>query len=408
MKKPLFLLFLSLLSFPAFPVEIRFAFWGNEKRIEAMEEVASLYEEMNSEVSIILEDYSYSEWQQALMIAQRENTLPDITSFDYKWTGWVDRTKLVDLRTLDNLDLSTMDRSMFGDSEKLIGIPLGLNGLGLVYNPAFIERFSLTSPAFWDWDDIIRIGKFVHSSDPESYLFFVPDAQWHYIIRTYILQQSGHHILSSDGSIGCTEKDLESAFDFVLTLVDTGTIPPFGVGVLFENWLPQWNEMWRSGKWGMTTASSSTVPDIALSSPFEVQTAPYPVSDDAIEGGVYAAPTMLLGIAESSLCKDEAASFLNFLINDRAAARIISDSCGVPANTAIAAEDDSSLVYPVVRSAFRNAAEESNPYEMEDEVQELINEYVHLVGFGMYTPENAASEMLLRLKSISWSIMGNE
>ena len=77
-----------------------------------MEEVASLYEAMNSEVSIILEDYSYSEWQQALMIAQRENTLPDITSFDYKWTGWVDSTKLVDLRTLDNLDLTTMDRSM--------------------------------------------------------------------------------------------------------------------------------------------------------------------------------------------------------------------------------------------------------------------------------------------------------
>ena len=136
-----------------------------------------------------------------------------------------------------------------------------------------------------------------------------------------------------------------------------------------------------------------------------MQTAPYPVSDDAIEGGVYAAPTMLLGISEASEHKEEAAAFINFLENDREAAAIISDSCGMPLNKQIAAEDEESLIYPVVISAFQNASDESNPYEMEAELQELISEYVHLVGFGMLTPEEAAAEMIIRVEDISDSLM---
>ena len=409
MKRMLLLLLILFFCFGLSASEIRFAFWGNETRIEAMEKAASLYEDRNKDVSIILEDYSYSEWQQNLMVAMRENTLPDITAFDYKWTGWIDSSKLTDLRKLETLDFSNMETSFIenysGSNEKLIGIPLGLNGLGLVYSVPFLSRFSLSDPSGWDWEDIIENGERVHREDPDCYLFFVPDAQWHYIIRTHILQHSGHHILSSDGSVGCTREDLEDSFAFVLRLVETGTIPPFGLGVLYENWLPQTNEMWRTGKWGMTTASSSTVPDMIIYSPFAVGTAPYPVAESAIDKGVYAAPTMLLGISEASEHKEEAAAFINFLENDREAAAIISDSCGMPLNKQIAAEDEESLIYPVVISAFQNASDESNPYEMEAELQELISEYVHLVGFGMLTPEEAAAEMIIRVEDISDSLM---
>ena len=177
MKRMLLLLLILFFCFGLSASEIRFAFWGNETRIEAMEKAASLYEDRNKDVSIILEDYSYSEWQQNLMVAMRENTLPDITAFDYKWTGWIDSSKLTDLRKLETLDFSNMETSFIenysGSNEKLIGIPLGLNGLGLVYSIPFLSRFSLSDPSGWDWEDIIENGERVHREDPDCYLFFV-------------------------------------------------------------------------------------------------------------------------------------------------------------------------------------------------------------------------------------------
>ncbi|MBO8436759.1 MAG: extracellular solute-binding protein [Spirochaetes bacterium] len=388
--------------------EIRFSFWGNEMRFKAMERAVLLYEERNPDVDIILDEHSYSDCQQAFRIRTKEGTLSDISAYDYKWTSWIEDEALSDLRDFPSLDISSLDESLLEKysmkNSKIIGIPLGMNGLGLVYNEDFIERFSLSDPSFWTWDDIIENGSKVHEEDHSSYLFFVPDSQWHYIFRTFILQMSGHHIINEDGSPGCTVEDLEAALQFVLILIETGTIPDFGIGTLYENWLPQRNEMWINGKWGMTVASSSTVPDIASLSPFPVGTAPYPVEKDAIDSGVYAAPTMLLSISENSEHKVEAADFIGYLVHDTIAAAMLSDSCGLPVDKHNAKSVSAdSLVYPMVISALENSAAVTIPYEMEDELQVVISEYVHMVGFRILTPDEAAKRMMDRIELISES-----
>ena len=395
-------------------IAIRFSFWGNEMRFQAMERAAMIYEQRNPDSDIILDEHLYGDCQQSFRIRMREGTLADISAYDYKWTSWIDEKELTDLKTLPSLDISALDSSLIEKysmkNSKLIGIPLGMNGLGLVYNKDFIDRFSLSDPFFWNWDDIIENGKRVHKSDPTSYLLFVPDAQWHYIFRTFILQNSGKHIINEDGSVGCTADDLEEALCFILYLIETGTIPDFGIGTLYENWLPQSNEMWINGKWGMTTASSSTVPDIASGSPFPVGTAPYPVPDDAVDSGVYAAPTMLLAISNKSEHKSEAAAFISFLVNDPEAAAMLSDSCGLPVNRYNAESVSSdSLVYPMVISALKNSALSSIAYEMEDELQVVISEYIHMVGFRILSPGEAAKRMMGRIELIAASFAdGNQ
>ena len=386
------------------PVAIRFSFWGNEMRFDAIEQAVSLYERGNPDVRIILDEGSYSDSRQSLQIMMTEGSMPDIVAYDYKWTGEIDDRLFVDLRSLDSLNFSDIPVEIIKDFSildgRLIGMPLGLNGLGLVYNRSFFEKFALSDQDLWDWDDIIENGRKVHEADPESYLLFFPDSQWHYIFRTYILQRSGHHILDEDGSIGCTIEDLEAAFSFILSLIDSGTIPPFGQSTRFENWLPQWNEMWRRGKWGMTTASSSTIPDIGLASPFPIGTASFPVPDDAVDSGVYAAPTMLLAISRGSQHKEEAAAFIDFLINDPEASLIISDSCGMPANSRNRVQDSSDLVYPMVIAALEDSADELYPSETGDELLEVISEYIHIIGFGILSPLEAAHDMMARIGSI--------
>ncbi len=390
--------------FPAFCSDMTIMLWGNEVRFDAMERAIELYERTDGKVDIALEKGSYGDIWQKLQIMMNENSLPDIVAYDYKWMSELDDSLFVDIRGIDGIDRSSIPADILQDfsmkNGRMIGLPLGLNGIGLVYSKVFFERFGLDDPSSWDWNDIIENGRKVHEADPEAYLLFFPDSQWHYLFRTYILQESGHHIFSADGSIECTAEDLESVFSFILELIDTGTIPPFGQGTKFENWLPQWNEKWRKGEWGMTTASSSTIPDMATASPFPIATAPYPVPDNAIDSGVYAAPTMLLAISNASDSKEAAASFIDFLINDSRASRIISDSFGMPANV-LNRREGNSLVYPMVEAALADAADYIYPEETSDELLEVISEYVHLVGFGIYTAEDAAQDMMKRLGAIA-------
>lgn len=399
-----FSVFLALLAVYGEEVELRFMFWGNSMRFASIAEATELYERSHEGVDIILDEKSYGDARQSLKILSREADLPDIVAYDCKWTDEIDDALFADLGWLDAIDCSGIASGILSrfsvKNGRLIGIPLGLNGLGLVYNRGFFSKFNLSDPSRWDWDDIVENGRKVHQADSDSYLMFFPDSQWHYFFRTYILQTSGNHIFEVDGSIGCTVEDLEGVFSFILELVESGTIPPFGIGARFENGLPHTNEMWRAGKWGMATASSSTIPDIVASSPFPVSTAPYPVPADAVDKGVYAAPTMLLAISESSVHQEEAASYISFLINDSEASRIISDSCGLPVN-ASNRDDGGELVYSVVEAALLNSPGGLYPTETSDELLEVISEYIHMVGFGIMTPRQAALEMMRRLEQVN-------
>ena len=142
------------------PVAIRFSFWGNEMRFDAIEQAVSLYERVNPDVRIILDEGSYSDSRQSLQIMMTEGSMPDIVAYDYKWTGEIDDRLFVDLRSLDSLDFSDIPVEIIKDFSildgRLIGMPLGLNGLGLVYNRSFFEKFALSNPDLWDWDDIIE------------------------------------------------------------------------------------------------------------------------------------------------------------------------------------------------------------------------------------------------------------
>ena len=72
----------------------------------------------------------------------------------------------------------------------------------------------------------------------------------------------------------------------------------------------------------------------------------------------------------------------------------------MPANSRNRVQDSSDLVYPMVIAALEDSAEELYPSETGDELLEVISEYIHIIGFGILSPLEAAHDMMARIGSI--------
>ena len=92
---------------------------------------------------------------------------------------------------------------------------------------------------------------------------------------------NGQNLVKDDYTPGFTADEMAKIFDYERQLVETGTVPPFAEGVLYETVYADQNPNWLNQDLGIFPTSSSLVPGIAKASDFELATMRYPVAKDA-------------------------------------------------------------------------------------------------------------------------------
>ena len=270
-------------------VTIRFSWWGADTRHEATLKVMNMYMEKHPNVTIEGEYGSFDSFYQKLQTQLGGGTEPDIISVDYKWVS--DLTAqgelFVDMNSLtDQIDMSGFDMDfakIYGaKGDYLIGLPVGLNGMGYLYNVEFLKQYGIEPGDDWTWETVLENGKKVQEQDPSKHLMYNHADHWVYMVKAILKQMNGQNLVKDDYTPGFTADEMAKIFDYERQLVETGTVPPFAEGVLYETVYADQNPNWLNQDLGIFPTSSSLVPGIAKASDFELATMRYPVAKDAV------------------------------------------------------------------------------------------------------------------------------
>ncbi len=405
---------LSMLVAPALAADatLRFSWWGGDARHEATLKNIDRYAELFPNVTVEPEYGGFDGYLDRYYIQLAGKQQPDISQIDFKWvydlmTNYQER--FVNLYNLEGLDLSQFDpdflAAVCGTEDFLIGIPLGTNCYGMIYNVEFFEKFGLTDPGKWTWEDLIVMGEKVQEQDPESHLLCSRLSNFAYIVRFMLKQRTGVDMISEDGKLTFTEEDMTYVFDYILRLVTSGTLPPFEELMPYGTSYPEQTPGWVEARYGLAFSMGSTAVATITGSPFEIKTLYTPVLADAKNSGWATTASQLYAISADGANREEAVKFVNYLLNDDEAILVTGDTRGIPSNLHGAELlSEQGLIRSQVMEINEKSAElgmqVENGQTLDSNLHNLIQEFVQEVGYKKLTPEAAAKAFIVEAEKI--------
>ncbi len=386
------------------PVELRFTWWGADARGDLTQEVIDLFEEEHPDIRIQPQWTSWESYWDRLNTEAAAGDMPDIIQMDESQIAtYGQQGTLRDLGSLDGLDLSGMEDNVLQTGEvdgTLYGAPVGIALHAMAYNPEVLDQAGIEVPddTTWSWEDFYDISAQVHEELGDGVhgidFYSLQSANLQFVAR-----QKGEEVFPREDETPITRETIVEFFEQNLELVETGAVPPGdvqteGVGLSLEQ-------------------SPFAVDEAAFTPLWHTQVQAY-VDASGIEMGLLRQPalepgdhrmvnkaSMYWSIAESTDHPEEAATFVDFLLNDPEAARILGVERGVPAIPEIQEVIEPDLG-PTGQLSVEFAA------DLQDEVvpppqvtpsgaSTWSDDYQRIAGevlFGQITPEDAADQLL--------------
>lgn len=384
------------------PVELRFSWWGGESRHEGTLAAIDAYMAKNPNVKIEAEYSGWDGYYQKLVTQLAGTTAPDVIQINYNWlynlrrqgkffTDPRDMKGIIDVSGFSQASLDAI--SVDGE---LQGLPTGLNAAGMIYNKEFFKKNNIPEDIdYWNWDNLLEEGKRIHDADSNQYLLNEFPNSIVSLCDMY-LEQEGKEIVKSDYTLGVNAEELTEAYEYIQKLFDNGVITPFEESALFQDKTEQYPK-WLNGEMGMFIQVASVIP--ALSSNFEVGVTRVPLMDGAKSSGVSINATNIFAVNDSGDNKEEAAKFINWMLNDEEGIKTLKDVRGVQST-----ENgrkillDAGAINPVISQtidiASKYPGQANSEAEMNSELDDIKLQFVEKLGYGELSPKEAASEML--------------
>ena len=385
-------------------VTLRFAWWGGDSRHEATLAAIEAYEKEHPNVKIEGEYQGYDGYYEKMITTLSSGTAPDIMQFHRDWIADVQGAKhyLADLSTLP-VDLSTLDQTVLNNSGTYEGEPVlfscSQGGQIMYVNKEFAQKYNLDLDKIYTWEEIMEKGKEIHDANPEEYLMTADiDVLNRLIILEYLAQMTGGSIVNEDYSLNFTQEQMTASLQNIKDLYESGTMEPFGESAVFVGQMEQ-NTKWVNGQIGILLDITGSTAKYKASIPAELDCMSIPVMEGAKSSGVDFSGNMGFVINDTSENKEEAAKFLDWMMNDEEAIEILKDSRGYPATTtAIEVMTKEDLLDPVMKKATEIAAD-NNPFAINaisgnTELETIRKDIIQEVIYGDITPEEGAAEMI--------------
>jgi oligogalacturonide transport system substrate-binding protein len=386
-------------------VTLRFSWWGSEGRHKALLQAIDLYMSKNPHVTIEAEYSGFDGYYQKLVTQFAGGTAPDLTPLSADWIDdiAIKGDLVLDLNTQkNNINLQAFDQQFLSKyvviKNKLVGLPMGVNGLVTAYNKDFFKRFGIPEDTKWDWNKIHEIGKQVHQKDTSAYLLGA--LEFRTFLQPYIAQKTGKQWINDDKTLGFDQAVLAEAFAYYKKLLDDGVIQPVAESSLYPDFTK--NVAFQKGNIGMAFALASSITSLKQYVP-SLDAAQFPIPADAKASGVLVIPSNPLAINKQTKHPEEAAKFASWLLTELDSAMIVKDNYSVPpSNTNAQALAEKNLIDPTVAKAVKIALEKPgdpvNGISNNQEITKLTNDYMQQVAFGQSAPEKAAKELVDRLQ----------
>ena len=368
MKKLIF--FLTVLSLAALAVSgckkkeaggyIRYAWWGNTIRDERTIKATQLFMEKNPGVTVETEPAGWDGYWSKMNTQAAAGSLPDIMQQDYTYIEqYNNRNQLLDMNPFVQkgiIDLSKWSESALASGRlngKLVALSMGTNAWGMGVDMAAVQKAGLAiDDTAWTWKDYEQIALTIYQ---KTGVQTMPFNEFHQAFE-HIARQFGVPFFAADRkSLGMTANvaaagAVKEALDMHLRLKAAGALydpdDAFILSRAMEEFPISQGKTWNNFHWSNQHVGLIN----AAKRPLEYLIFPS-VNGNKAPFGTYLKPSMFISILHSSTNQELAARFVNFMLNDPEANRILLAERGIPGPSTIR-EDLSGRVDPNMKYLF--------------------------------------------------------
>ena len=396
-------------------VELRFSWWGADDRHSNMQQVIEIFEAENPDVRISPNYTDWGSYWDRLATSTAANDAPDIMMQEERYLReYGDRGALADLNEFsDELDLSKID-PLIADSGDLdgqtYGVASGVNVYAVLADPeAFAEAgVEMPDDTTWTWDDYVEIAAQI-SEATDGEVVGTQSMSYNESGFQIFARQHGENLYDEDGELAFSPETLAEWFRITEDLLESGGQPGASQSVEIEAGGPDQSVL-ATNTGAMAHFWSNQLGGLTASSDRDLELLRYPGESENERTGMYFKPAMFYSVSAGTDHPQEAARFVDFMLNDNQAAELILADLGLPANIDVRAHILSSLPEADERSAiFLSDVEgdivDGNPPPPigAGEVVEITKRVSDELAFGNITPEEAAEQFIAEVESATGS-----
>ncbi|UUN29900.1 ABC transporter substrate-binding protein [Streptomyces sp. FIT100] len=317
---------------------LRYTWWGNPDRAARTEQAVALFEERHPGIEVQTSFAGYEAYKQKLATQAAGGDAPDVMQLDYRQIDqYASGGVLLDLGTRrQTLRTGEIDTGLLATGVvdgKQYAIPQGRGTETVAYDAGQWKAAAVDLPrAGWTWDDWAAAMRALakRTGKPGS----VDPGQSEDCFEAWLRGQ-GKSLYTEDGGLGFTVGDLTRWWTFTDGLRREGAVSPAEETTQLDGSVE--NTPLARGRaiadfnWDAPTSALTAIVGEALT------LAPLPSGADGTPGQ-YFKPSMFVGIAATTEHPEESAELIDFLINDKEAAKILGASRSIPVNESIRKE----------------------------------------------------------------------
>ena len=405
------------------PVNLSISWWGGDSRHAAYQSALEAFQAEHSNITVEPTFAAWSGWEEKMAAAFIAGNAQDVCQVNWNWlyNYSADGSKFVDLNTtskfidLTQWDSAAMDACYVANSQQCV--PVSMTGRIFYWNMTTFNKAGITEVPK-SLDDLMAAGKAFQEKLGNDYYPMHLGAYDRMILMVFYLESKYGKDWADPvtSTLNYTEDEIAEGLAFIKSLVDNHVMMNLKTyySANSDTATHQSNE-WITGKiagifeWDSAATKYSSALDDDNKDGFTV--------GEEIKFGDYNGgfSKVSMGLAITKTCEHpaEAATLINFLLNEEKGASIMGSECGIPASKA-------GLAYAQAAGAVKDLVADANAKVMAFTTNKLdplfenndlkasgtgiYQEVFDSIDYGDETPESAVSALLEGMEGVGYTI----
>ena len=404
------------------PVTLTMSWWGGESRHNAYQEAIKAFSAEHSTITVNPTFAAWSGWEDTMSTKFAGGVAEDVCQINWNWLYNYSKSgqTFIDLNSVsDYLDLTQWDEAKLAACNVANAqqcVPVSMTGRIFYWNKTTFDKAGISFPT--TLDELMAAGKTFQEKLGDDYYPLHLGAYDRMILMVFYLESKYGKDWAdpATSTLNYTEDEIAEGIDFIKSLVDGHVMMNLKTyySANSDTATHQSNE-WITGKiagifeWDSAASKYSSALDDANKDGFTVGEE---IKFGDNNGG-FSKVSMGLAITKTSKCVAEAATLINFLLNEEKGASIMGSECGIPASKA-------GLGYAQAAGAVKDLVAEANAKVMAFTTNKLdplfenndlkasgtgiYQEVFDNIDYGDQTPEEAVETLLDGMESVGYTI----
>ena len=405
------------------PVTLTMSWWGGESRHNAYQEALKAFSAEHTTITVNPTFAAWSGWEDTMSTKFAGGVAEDVCQINWNWlynySG--NGQTFLDLNSVtDYLDMSQWDDAKLGACNVANAqqcVPISMTGRIFYWNMTTFNKAGITEVPATE-DDLFAAGKAFQEKLGDDYYPLHLGAYDRMILMVFYLESKYGKDWADPvtSTLNYTEDEIAEGLAFIKSLVDNHVMMNLKTyySANSDTATHQSNE-WITGKiagifeWDSVASKYSSALDDSNKDGFTVGEE---IKFGDNNGGF---SKVSMGLAITKTCKNvaEAATLINFLLNEEKGASIMGSECGIPASKAGLkfAQDAGAVKSLVAEANAKVMAFTTNKLDPLFENNDLkasgtgiYQEVFDNIDYGDQTPEEAVETLLDGMESVGYTV----